>query len=304
MGMQNKLGDFELETKILELKEKAMKYEKLNKMMFISVFLLMAITVGVLFLVSNAYVVYILAGVISFFMGVFLYSKIRMDSYKKKIKKVLNDNDFILNILLEYFNIKDYSKSKCIPQDIIKNSNLIEKYNEFKGKNYLSANYKGIDFEFSDINLIMAKTDRTSENLQKIRKAVFFGQWIICKTDYDFLSRITIKENIMQKKDYNNSDFNKRYTVISENEELALKYLNSKFKEEIINLNNKLNGFLTLDFNKNNIIFTLHNAKDSFDFDIKSNEVNDLKLLKESYKKEAEKIVSILDFLKENVYKI
>ncbi len=309
MNMQTKMNDYELQEKAKELNEELQKYQKLNNLLFFIIIISMVLATVAYAISNQNEIAYILVAIIMVFLVFFYYAKIKADSYKNKIKELIYNNNFIFEILSEYFEVKSYDKENHISKDVIKNSELTEKYNKFYGSDYVKANYKGMDFEFSDIKLIMSKTDRTSENLQKKERAVLSGLWLICNTDFNFSSRLTIKEKVGSAKIFNNSNseytnnsnFNNRYIVQAQDEELALKILNAKFINSILELNDRLNGFLKLDFYENKITVTIHNTKDNFEIDFKNNEAENINRLKEKYKKEVEYILEILDFIKENI---
>ncbi len=296
MVEQDKKTDSELDHELTKLRKAAEPYKKASKILFIATWFFMV--VAVFMVVKNDANPFVVAALLTLMIiGCFVLSKIE-EHHKVKLAVALQKNDFLTDILKEYFTDFSHDRNKHISEAKIRDSKLFGKYNKFYGNDYIVGKYKGQRFEFSDIRLLNVKNSGGSEEGGGTRyeAVIFSGLWLILPLKQIVQGRLTIKEKL--GRNIRADVFEERYEIKTKNLNESLSVLSSDFKTQIIALNDKLHGQLFLDFKGNELCVTIHNSHDNFE--INTYQAENVALIRSRFHRETMYIIDILEVLIQN----
>ena len=185
-------------------------------------------------------------------------------------------------------------EEKGYPKEKLKN--IINTWNYYVSNDYMEGKYKNIHFEVADV--MIGNLNEREEDPSPKKK--FFGKILV----FDNKEKKSYKVHIEPKKFscskplhakvfIEDETFDKTFNVSTDNERDAINLLTPSLIEKIINLKNKNNCDIMIDFRDGKILFAINNKRDSFEYD-GYKKVNS-EIIKEQDNKEIEFIKEIID---------
>lgn len=294
-----------------EIQDKLNSMKKKRKYLFLCffIFLLSCMAIGIWTsieqknggYVSGSYVILILILFVLAAISFILLYKI-----DRKRKKLISEN--ISKALLgEVFEVEKYTYDGYLAETTIKNMGFIGGWNKINGSDHVVGKYKGYDIEFSDVELIKVTHSRDSNgNSSSNETRVFRGPWIIMEHDRELTSDLRIREKILFANkitsdiETENSAFNDKFQILTEDGHTAFLILTPNFMESITSVDKKGRGTTYMRFYDNKLCIAIYNDKDAFESS--SRALGDMSLLREEQRSEIKYITDILDELMENDY--
>lgn len=235
------------------------------------------------------------------FILAYLMNRKETKKFKTAYKKY-----FALSIFKKLCDNVQFDFNKGINKEVIANTKMMYMGDRFSSNDYVSGNYKGVNFEYSDVHIEEEYTD-SDGNTHYV--TIFKGQWFIFDFHKNFKSNIQVCEHnfrnakrgglfdsIKYKKiELEDIEFNKKYKVYAQNDLDAFYVLTPNTMENIKKINNKLSGRLLFCFIDNKLHIGLHNNKDTFEASIFSKVDEDKETEKTT--KEVNTILSFIDIL-------
>lgn len=194
---------------------------------------------------------------------------------KKEYKKIYKQN-ITLEALKSVFTDIDYSPNSGLPKSVIRNTLMMNIGDRYYSNDYISANYKGINFECADVHIKEEYRDKDGDSHYY---TIFKGQWFIFDFNKTFKANIQICENsfrgakrgglfcneVYKKVKMEDVDFNETFKVYAENEFDAFYVLTPNTMEKIKKLNNELDGNLLFCLIDSKMHIGLDNRRDLFE---------------------------------------
>lgn len=266
----------------------------------------------------------IILGIIFLLVGLaYIYLSMRVIRGEKN--SVISD--LTEEVLKEIFEVKEYNRNGVIDRKHIDNSRLFPIWSDngnnisidesyyvdgseyHRGSDHIKGKYKGIDFEFSDMELFKQKVTKddegkettTTENLLK-------GQWTVLSLNRSVEHKVQVKKKETRlmggyKKGKNsieteNMDFNKKFEVYGDSH-TAFYILTPHFMEYIIAADDKFPGRTYLGFEGDKVHIVRDTGKNLFK--VKGDAKNREKV-KERIESECKFITDVLDEIMRNEY--
>ena len=258
-----KLSDSELDARLRVLSLKALPYQILALVCFVAASI-SVILGGIL----DAKI----AGVLGFLgsCAVFAAVSVRGNVHLSKMKRLVSDN-ITRNALEEAFSDITYDPKRCISRDLLEKARYRKDWHIYRGSDYISGKYKGVDFLFSDINL---------ESGGKNSRTVFFGQWLVVALGREIPSPVVVSERWRDEKvksgalgdrqdisdiQTENEAFNEQFIIKTGDAQMAFYILTPHFMEYIVSADKVANGKTHLCFTGNQVHIALHTRRDFFE---------------------------------------
>lgn len=211
--------------------------------------------------------------IILFFLSTFamafiaIYGQIKANNLEVKINS-LYKNKIVRKVFEKLFIDVIYIPEKGIEEKILEDTNMIYTGDSYESNDYIKGKYKNINFEFSDVEIEELHKDNDGNTTYV---TIFSGQWMI----FDFNKPFNYKVSIASKGisliknpknvELEDIDFNKNFSVWSENENEAFYLLTPHLMEKIKKLKNDINSDFILCFINNKLYIGLDNYKDLFE---------------------------------------
>jgi len=186
-------------------------------------------------------------------VGAFFFA-IRSNNASGKIKKTLSENitrSVIREVLGDDVEYNPWGKIE--PGSMV----FPFTYNTSTGSDHIMADYKGLDIELGDIELI-EKSETTQEEdgiASECRVTHFKGQWLTCDFGKElsgqvFVSQRKRKDRVAMKSNVtmDNEQFNKRFCVRADDPQEAYYILTPHMMEYILSVTNKSGGTVYMSF--------------------------------------------------------
>ena len=150
---------------------------------------------------------------------------------KSTIKKQLSDN-LVKSALEDVFDNVIYEPFKAMPSSLVWESDMMlpVSFNTVEGSDHIKASYKGLDIEMGDVSLVDSGEIYNDETqmYEKVESTVFRGQWLVCDFGRELVSDVKLAarsraDRALKKASIKteNEEFNKRFTIVSDNEQEA-----------------------------------------------------------------------------------
>lgn len=183
------------------------------------------------------------------------------NSSKKSLKKQISDN-LVQSALEDVFDNVVYEPFGKMPSSRIGEAGIMipESFDGSEGSDYIKASYKGLPVEMSDITLTETTEfyNEDSNMYEQNEKPVFKGQWLICDFGKELVADVrlatrTRMDRALKKATIatENEEFNRRFTVCSDNEQEAFYILTPHMMEYIIGMADKGGGDVYMSFLRN-----------------------------------------------------
>lgn len=190
---------------------------------------------------------------------------------------------FVLKALQSAFNNLIYKQDRGISRDTIRNTGMINMGDRYSSNDYISGNYKGVNFIQSDIH-IEEKIETTDSDGHRTTTYItlFMGRWMIFDFNKTFKANVQVcqkgfwnakrgnwYDNIKYKKvEMEDEAFNKNFSTFAQNEHDAFYILTPSLMEKIKKLSNDIRGSLLFCFIDNKLHIGINNNEDSFECSI------------------------------------
>jgi hypothetical protein len=157
-----------------------------------------------------------------------------------KIKSFVKNN-IARTVLSETIRLDSYSPGASIGPGLIKASKLV-KYDVSgtASSDLITGNYRGVNICFSDVHL---QENRKIEG-ETVCETVFRGQWLILELNKNIQGELRLRERRIGDKpsktksdiETENTEFNQKYQILTDNPHTAFLILTPHFMEYIIKM--------------------------------------------------------------------
>lgn len=210
------------------------------------------------------------------FISIFVMNKPRK-AYREAFKQT-----YVLQSLESVFTDVDYIPDQGISYDTIAATKMMNMGDRFRSEDYISARYRDIGFEQSDVHIEEEHESTDSDgHTSRSYVTIFRGRWMIFDFNKEFRANLQIvqkgfrnakrkrffgkKENLFKKVDMESEVFNRNFQVYAQNEHDAFYIITPAFMERIKNLTDHNKGKLMFCFVGDRLHIAIHDNKDSFE---------------------------------------
>ncbi|MDR0917946.1 MAG: hypothetical protein LBM93_01645, partial [Oscillospiraceae bacterium] len=109
-------------------------------------------------------------------------------------KKMLVDN-ITRGVISEVFDEAVYAESSRLPDETLKEADVLWEWNRAEGSDLISGKYKNRVITFCDIKLQKIHTTKDDDSFSNDYYPVFVGQWIICELGREVSAKLRLCEN-------------------------------------------------------------------------------------------------------------
>lgn len=204
------------------------------------------------------------------FSNLFFVSK-NIRYYKNNFKKIITSKVFN-----EIFDDVKFDFENGFSQEVIYETEMLRTGDRFISNDYISASYKNIHFETSDV---LIQDEHTDSDGHDYYSTIFKGQWYIFDFNKPFKSNFQVCEkgfdgilkgniffpNHLQSVEMEDMEFNKDFDVYSSNDLDAFYVLTPKTIENIKTIHKKIKGYLLFCFINNKLHIGVYNNRDSYE---------------------------------------
>lgn len=227
------------------------------------------------------------------FLKSFVLKHIRSKFKDEVVIKVIKD----INPNLNFFKDDFISKEEFSMSGIF---DPFESNATYKGNDLIIGNIDEVNFKMSDIELQEVRGSGKSAHIVTIFKGILFiAEFNKFFTSHTFVVQSAYANHEGKQIKTDNSEFNKRFNIYTNDTINAFYILSPSFMERFIKLNDKFGGSLNAVFFLNRIYIYIDNGKDNFEIDMDM-KLTDIVEIFESIKFEFENFFSIIDDLKLN----
>ena len=246
--------------------------------------LLTGIIVGIITGIIIAFFIYISLGVIQGIFAIIFTTTIGyIISYFASVKDIKAFSDlYKKEIVLKVFNTictnVSFNLDYGIPREVIASTEMLDMGDSFRSNDYITGQYKNINFAMSDVYITETHTDSDGNSYTV---TIFSGQWFIFDFNKEFKANIQVceknfgaarrnnwfkpKEMKFKKVELEDINFNKTFKVYAQQELDAFYVLTPNTMERLMNLNSQIKGSLLFCFIDNKLHIGLYNNKDLFE---------------------------------------
>lgn len=177
--------------------------------------------------------IYVISVIYAIGIGIFITRP--LGKYERRYLKLYR-RDFAPVVFKELFNF-DYLGEKSVYKDL-KDFSILNNFDFCVNEDYFSGDMDNVKFEFTELRTIFDKANDADK--------VFKGCAALLTFEDDFKSNITIKsdhwheqnnksaKSKLEKVEINNSEFNKYFTIKSDNADYAKALVNDKIIDKLI----------------------------------------------------------------------
>ncbi len=201
--------------------------------------------------------------------------------YKSLFKKT-----FVVKALEKKFTDLIYEPEHGISYATIADTNMMYMGDRYHSEDYVSAKYKDIKFEQSDVHIEEEhETTDSDGNTSTTYVTIFHGRWMIFDFNKTFKADVQIaqkgfgnskvktftlfgnKNDVFKKVSMESESFNKKFNVYAQNEHDAFYIITPSLMSKIEKLDELNKGKLLLCFIDNRLHIGINDNKDSFEPD-------------------------------------
>ncbi len=195
--------------------------------------------------------------------------------FNKEFKDV-----FVLKYLRQRFDDVVYRPGDGIGERFVESVGMLDTGDRFSSNDYISGKYKGINFEQSDVH-IEERHETTDKDGNKIEswKTIFKGRLMIFDFNKSFKANIQVSSRdfsasrLPWKKRFSkikmeDVEFNKNFSVYSENDHDAFYILTPHFMQKIKEITKKMSCGVMFGFVDSRLHIAVDNREDSFEYDV------------------------------------
>ena len=258
--MESNISDAELSETLKPLSAKNKFFSKLGMIFIVIMMLIFAIMIFSAIVMQNFFMVFFILFPVS---GIIAAIFFKIASIYSKVKKQLII-DIVQDALKNNFELLEYHPDEHISKVTVLESKLFN-WNRINGSDLFHANYRGVGFMFSDLQL------RSKRKKQTI--TIFSGQWLVINMGKEIDPSVTVTElsgkslagDKRSKVQMESEAFNKEFAVFTENAHKAFYVLTPHFMEFIMSLKQFTESRIHLCFTKNIASIAINTRRDSFE---------------------------------------
>jgi len=192
--------------------------------------------------------------------------------YRKYCKNIV-----VKSALEDVFEELEYDFSGGIPEEKIKELEMMCLGNRYYTNDLIKGSYRGVHFEQADVKI----QNVTSNGKHTSTTTYFEGRWIILDFNKNFRSDLMIRESDfsyakktggffsdkekMQKINFEDIQFNKMFSVYAVDPHEAFYIVTPRFMQMITEVNESIKGSMLFCFCQNKLHIGLNNGKDAFE---------------------------------------
>ena len=219
---------------------------------------------------------------IELFIGLIIIFIIKRLLIDKSIELFYNEfkNVFVRNNLKKYFTNLNYNPKNGFDYKFVKDIDMIYLGDSFESNDYISGVYKDINFLESDMHIQVERQSKDSDgNVSVSYDTVFLGRLMIFDFNKNFKSNVGIftddfyvcslpYKNTFSKVKMEDEEFNKIFSVYSDNSHDAFYIITPHFMEKLLNVRSKLKCGMMFGFKNSKLFVAIDNRVDSFEYDV------------------------------------
>jgi len=204
----------------------------------------------------------IAVGILPIFFFAFM-----MDRYKDNKKALVNASNIVHDMLAENFDLITYQPDQFFDAEQLQESQLTG-WNTYHGSDYFKAEYRGVKFSFSDINLrLIANAGR-----HQTEAFIFTGQWMIIDLNKPVKSPVIVSElrskstlSALSEVQMENVAFNEQFSALTEDPHTAFYVLTPQFMENILSAREHAYGKKHMCFTRDRVHVAIDTGCDFFE---------------------------------------
>lgn len=252
---------------------------KLRNRKIIAYVIMTIITVILIAIVQSLYAIFAIS-VAVFIPGMLILSLINSNLYNIYIKKF--KSVFVLRSLENKFTDLYYDPDKGIPYQTIAATQMMRMGDRYHSEDYISAKYKDIRFEQSDVHIEEEhETTDSDGDTHTTYVTIFRGRWMIFDFNKEFKANVQIaqkgfsnskvrtffgkKEELYKKVFMESETFNNKFNVYAQNEHDAFYIITPSLMERLERLTQRNKARLLFCFIDNKLHIGIYDGKDSFE---------------------------------------
>ena len=250
---------------------------------------------AVLSLLRKEWLVYLFIIAIIAALLVSSMSKQKVVKHKKLIRETLT-----CDALRSAFELIEYSPETHIDRQFIIDGRLRFEWNICEGNDFFQARYKGVEFMFSDVQLIHYKKGESGYNIKR-----FFGQWLVVKLAQTIEPPVIITERIIANPGWffnkskscietENPAFNEKFIIECNDPYMASYVLTPHCMEYIMSADYVAKGKTHMCFTGNCVHVAIDTAMNFFEWRTNS---DDIQMLRRKIQGQVKYITNIIDEL-------
>lgn len=203
--------------------------------------------------------------------------------HKKKFTEAFKEKYVLSEFNKRFENVK-YNADTGIPGEVIAETRMINMGTDFEANDFLAAEYKGVKFVQSDVQIKEKSYIEINDIPVRVRnRKIFQGRWLIFDFNKSFKADIQVRQKrfanarVEKIKDANasfkkvemeNMEFNEEFKVFAQSEHDAFYILTPRMMERIQKLTRDVDGKLLFCFIDNKLHIAFNNNKDSFEHSV------------------------------------
>lgn len=242
----------------------------------------------------DRYIIFIIIVLITLFIGIFclipeillvitleiliafVFTNKLSTQYKMTFKKIFVEED-----LKRIFDNLCYNPEKGLPSKVIDSTDMIDMGDRYSSNDYISGQYKGINFEQADVHIEERHVTYDSDGHTQVSYVTIFkGRWLVFEFNKSFKAKLQVRQKgfdnakvktFFVKKDekfkrinLESEGFNKNFKVYAQSEHEAFYLLTPALMERIERLCKNNGGKFLFCFIDQKLHIGLQNGKDSF----------------------------------------
>jgi len=267
-------------------------FKTLSKQMLISKIAIAVGFIGIAFFFITNKILFAVVMMIVFIGGASKYTQ-----YNKQIKDI-SGNGVLKKVFFKLFDEVEYDHDAHYDESTIDEAGFRYPYHTVSGTDLVKGKYKDRDISLCDIELISTSHSRGSSH----DKTVFHGLWVVYDlgksfgTNLSILEMSSIEKTLSEKGfETGNEEFNKKYTLIADDESEGRKILTDGMIQKILDFDNAANAKSNVAFLKDGRMHVALNT--TFDpFAVKS---SDIDVLTAQYTAKIKVITDFIDNIKD-----
>ena len=214
-------------------------------------------------------------------IGGFIVSTLVMKKPRQRYRAAFKQA-YVQQSLQSMFTDLDYHPDWGIPYETIAATKMMYMGDRYHAEDYISARYKGIPFEQSDVHIEEERQSTDSDGHTHTEYVTIFrGRWMIFAFNKEFKANLQIvqngfrnakrkrffgkKETLFHKVEMESEVFNKQFQVFAQNDHDAFYIITPAFMERIQNLAAHNKGKLLFCFVGDRLHIGIHDNRDSFE---------------------------------------
>lgn len=280
------------------IKEIKVKTKKINYVYNLTNLIIIPLTIIVLHIVLQMKLPEIELGLEALLMGfaivivlLIIYIIFEEVTKKKGLFKNYNDqnelyykikNDLVVATLKKHFTNIEYDAKKGFSESFIQEEGMYTTGDIYSSEDYIEGKYKDKKFCQADINIQEEREEKDEDgNVKTYYVTTFSGRWLVFDFNKNFKSNLLIHSGQFGKKNIkytmsgvedksietDDSDFNKKFYILTANEHEAFYILTPHFMEKIKKVAEKFeNCSIRLLFNNNKLHIGINGLSDSLEY--------------------------------------